>query len=68
MAKAITRLGDSEKYPSNWVAVGDTVNGKRITEIWCSSVGSPILIIGGKYHSWKEFLKILPRANERLIA
>jgi hypothetical protein len=64
MTKAITRLEDSENYPSNWVAVGDTVNGKEITEIWCSSVGSPILIIDGEHHSWREFLKILPEAEE----
>lgn len=64
MAKAITRLEDSEKYPNDWVAVGDTVNGKEITEIWCSSVGSPILIIDCEHHTWKEFLKILPAAEE----
>ena len=66
MTKAITRF--SERYPDNWVEVGDTVNGKRITEIWSSSVGSPIFIIGGKHHTWKEFLEILPEAdNAQLI-
>jgi hypothetical protein len=50
MTKAITKLEDSENYPSNWVAVGDTVNGKEITEIWCSSVGSPVIIIDGAHH------------------
>ena len=63
LAKAITMLEDSEKYASNWVAVGDTVNGKEIAEIWCSSIGTPILIIDGKHHAWNEFLEILPKAE-----
>lgn len=65
MSKAITKLEDFEKYTNNWIAIGDTVNGKEIKEIWCSSIGTPIFIIDGKHYSWKELLKILPEPEEK---
>ena len=64
MSKAITKLEDFEKYTNNWIAIGDTVNGKEIKEIWCSSIGTPIFIIDGKHYSWKELLKILPEGEK----
>ncbi len=60
MSKVITKFEDSINNTNEWIAVGDTVNGKEVEEIWCSSVGTPIFIIGGKHHSWQELLVILP--------
>lgn len=60
MSKAITKFEDSENSTNHWIAIGDTVNGKEIKEIWCSSVGTPLFTIDGKHYSWKEFCKILP--------
>ena len=63
MSRAITKFEDSEHSTNDWIAVGDTVNGKEVEEIWCSSVGTPIFTIDGKHYSWKEFLKILPEVR-----
>tara|TARA_R110001632_G_scaffold192305_2_gene313100 strand:+ start:897 stop:1169 length:273 start_codon:yes stop_codon:yes gene_type:complete len=60
MSKAITKFKDSKTSTNNYIVIGDTVNGKEITEIWCSSVGTPIFTIDGEHYSWKDFLKILP--------
>lgn len=60
MSKAITKFEDSNHSANDWIAIGDTVNGKEIEEIWCSSVGTPIFTIDSKHYSWKELLKILP--------
>ena len=60
MSKAITKFEDSEHSTNHWIAIGDSVNGKEIEEIWCSSVGTPIFTIDSKHYSWKEFCKILP--------
>jgi len=60
MSKVITKFEDSINNTNEWIAVGDTVNGKEVEEIWCSSVGTAIFTIDGVHHSWKELLKILP--------
>lgn len=60
MSKAITKFEDSDHSTNDWIAIGDTVNGKEVEEIWCSSVGTPIFTVDGEHYSWKEFCKILP--------
>ena len=63
MSKAITKFEASEHSTNDWIAVGDTVNGKEVEEIWCSSVGTPVFVLDDKHYSWKEFLKILPEVR-----
>jgi len=68
MSKAITKFNSANPWiaigTNHWIAVGDTVNGKEIEEIWCSSVGTPIFTIDGENYSWKEFLEILPKREK----
>ena len=63
MSKAITKFGDSNHFTNNWIAIGDTVNGKEVEEIWCSSIGTPIFTIDAVHYSWEELLKILPEGR-----
>lgn len=64
MSKAITKFEDSDHSTNNYISIGDTVNGKELEEIWCSSVGTPIFTIDGKHYSWKELLAILPEGEK----
>ena len=60
MSRTISRFQDSVDQTDTMVNIGDTVNGKKITEIWCSSVGTPIFVVDGSHYSWKDFLNLLP--------
>ena len=62
MSKKITRFEDT-KYSNVCIDVGDTVNGKAIDEIWVSSTGRPIFVIGDTQFFWKDLLLALPDEN-----
>jgi len=63
MSRAVTKFEDSDYSTNDWIAIGDTVNGKVVEDIWCGSVGTPFFTIDGKHYSWKEFLKIVPEVR-----
>jgi len=44
------------KWLSDYVTVGDIILGKPVTEIWVSSTGSPMFVIGGEDYTF-ELLK-----------
>jgi hypothetical protein len=60
MSQAITKFQDSSVMTQSIIVVGDTVNGRPITEIWISSIGTPLFTIDGEYYSWTQLHKILP--------
>jgi len=64
MSKIITKFENSSNCINDWLEVGDTINGNKITEIWCSSVGTPVFVVDGSHYSWKELFKILPEGEE----
>lgn len=64
MYKAITKFESSNNSTNNWIAVGDVINGKKITEIWSSSVGSPVFVVDGFHYSWNDLFKILPEGEK----
>ena len=44
---------------SDYIAVGDTLNGKTITEIWCTSTGTAMFCLDknhDRYISYNELL------------
>jgi len=57
--KAITRFEDSERIASDYIEVGDTVNGDVIDQIWVSPSGSAFFVIDGINYSWGELLATL---------
>lgn len=66
MSKTIELNKTIDSEANHWIVVSDTVNGKTIDEIWCTSTGEPIFVIGGVHHNWKELLKILPKPEEKV--
>lgn len=60
MSQAITKFQDSSVMTKTIIVVGDTVNGRPITEIWISSIGTPLFTIDGEYYNWTQLHKILP--------
>ena len=63
MSKKITRYEDSKTITNEYIELGDTVCGQAITQIWVSSVGCPMFVIGGRQYSWTELLLALPDEN-----
>lgn len=60
MGRLITKFLDSVDMTETFIVVGDTVNDCRITEIWVSSVGTPLFTIDGEHYSWEQLHEILP--------
>jgi len=63
VSKKITRYEDSKTITNEYIELGDTVCGQAITQIWVSSVGCPMFVIGGRQYSWTELLLALPDEN-----
>lgn len=63
MSKIITKFENSSNCINDWLEVGDTINGKKITEIWSSSVGTPVFVVDGIHYCWKDLFKILPEGR-----
>ena len=60
MGRLITKFQDSENMTETIIVVGDTINDCPITEIWVSSVGTPLFTIDGAHYTWRQLHEMLP--------
>ena len=44
---------------SNYITVGDTLNGKTITEIWCTSAGTVMFCLDKNHDKYLNFNELL---------
>lgn len=49
------------KWLSDYVTVGDIILGKPVTEIWVSSTGSAMFVIGGEDYTFEELKEALSK-------
>ena len=63
MSKKIKVNGD---MASDYIVVGDTLNGKTITEIWCTSAGSVMFCLDNnhdRYLNYRELIDEICKAD-----
>ena len=63
MGRLITKFQDSENMTETIVNKGDIVNDCPITDIWVSSVGTPLFTIDGNYYTWRQLHEMLPEGR-----
>lgn len=44
---------------NDYIAVGDTLNGKTITEIWCTSTGTAMFCLDGNHDRYLNYNELL---------
>ena len=49
---------------SDYITVGDTVNGKTITEIWCTSEGTAMFCLDNNHDGYVNFSELLDKMSE----
>jgi len=68
--REVKRFQDSASLLNNFVSVGDTINGHRINEIWVTSLGNPMFVIGGEQYattehfSFEDLLELAPAGEK----
>jgi hypothetical protein len=61
MTKEITTDGYTA---SDYLAVGDTVNGKTITEIWCTSTGTAMFCLDNNHDKYLNLNELLHKMRD----
>ena len=49
---------------SDYLAVGDTVNGKTITEIWCTSTGTAMFCLDNNHDRYLNYNELLHKMRD----
>jgi hypothetical protein len=49
---------------SDYITVGDTVNGKTITEIWCTSEGNVMFCLDNNHDGYVNFSELLDKMSK----
>mgnify|MGYP003308850396 CR=1 FL=1 len=44
---------------SDYIAVGDTLNGKTVTEIWCTSTGTAMFCLDNNHDRYLNYNELL---------
>ena len=60
----VKRFQDSDSMLGNFVSVGDTINGHRINEIWVTSLGNPMFVVGSEHYDWDELFSLAPAGEK----